>query len=235
MYVNCVFDVGSVVSKVRKFSVLAGALIVLGFTTTASAAVYTYTFGDRIDTQGNSDFGPATPGDFATLLFDDVTKQFTLSLINPAFSTAFPSGAYVDDLAVNYNDGAQGNPSPVTASAISGGVSAISANSSTGPYSGSDPFTWGIGNGANRLTNGESVTWTASGLDNSWLVNYNPPILTGDGTFALHVNRSGDGVETNSWYRATLVTAVPEPETYAMMLAGLGLMGFVVRRRNNRI
>ena len=27
------------------------------------------------------------------------------------------------------------------------------------------------------------------------------------------------------------VAAVPEPETYAMMLAGLGLMGFVARRR----
>lgn len=27
------------------------------------------------------------------------------------------------------------------------------------------------------------------------------------------------------------VTAVPEPETYAMLLAGLGLMGFTVRRR----
>ncbi len=28
------------------------------------------------------------------------------------------------------------------------------------------------------------------------------------------------------------VTAVPEPETYAMFLAGLGLMGFMARRRN---
>ena len=28
------------------------------------------------------------------------------------------------------------------------------------------------------------------------------------------------------------VTAVPEPETYAMLLAGLGLMGTIVRRRN---
>jgi hypothetical protein len=27
------------------------------------------------------------------------------------------------------------------------------------------------------------------------------------------------------------VSAVPEPETYAMLLAGLGLMGFVVRRK----
>jgi len=27
------------------------------------------------------------------------------------------------------------------------------------------------------------------------------------------------------------VAAVPEPETYAMLLGGLGLMGFIARRR----
>jgi len=32
----------------------------------------------------------------------------------------------------------------------------------------------------------------------------------------------------------TFTTSVPEPETYAMMLAGLGLMGFVARRRKQR-
>jgi len=31
----------------------------------------------------------------------------------------------------------------------------------------------------------------------------------------------------------TLIAAVPEPETYAMMLAGLGLMGFVASRRKS--
>ncbi|MFT5531821.1 MAG: hypothetical protein ACI802_000037 [Candidatus Paceibacteria bacterium] len=30
------------------------------------------------------------------------------------------------------------------------------------------------------------------------------------------------------------VTAVPEPETYAMMIAGLALMGFVARRKSNK-
>jgi len=30
---------------------------------------------------------------------------------------------------------------------------------------------------------------------------------------------------------APSLLAVPEPETYAMMLAGLGLMGFVAHRR----
>ncbi|MRW89992.1 PEP-CTERM sorting domain-containing protein [Duganella sp. FT80W] len=31
--------------------------------------------------------------------------------------------------------------------------------------------------------------------------------------------------------KVSLTTAVPEPETYAMLLAGLGLMGFIARRR----
>jgi hypothetical protein len=29
-------------------------------------------------------------------------------------------------------------------------------------------------------------------------------------------------------------TPVPEPETYAMMLAGLGLLGFIARRRKQK-
>jgi hypothetical protein len=34
--------------------------------------------------------------------------------------------------------------------------------------------------------------------------------------------------------RVEFAAAVPEPETYAMMLAGLGLMGFIARRRKGR-
>ena len=32
-----------------------------------------------------------------------------------------------------------------------------------------------------------------------------------------------------------ILTAVPEPETYAMLIAGLGLMGLIARRRKQRL
>jgi hypothetical protein len=44
------------------------------------------------------------------------------------------------------------------------------------------------------------------------------------------------GIGDEGWYvGAVNVAAVPEPETYAMMLAGLGLLGGMVRRRQRRI
>ncbi len=40
-----------------------------------------------------------------------------------------------------------------------------------------------------------------------------------------------NGGATGAIGSTTVMTPVPEPETYALMLAGLGAMGFVTRRR----
>jgi hypothetical protein len=51
-------------------------------------------------------------------------------------------------------------------------------------------------------------------------------------TFAASRGGCGVGACTNqSDYNVVSVTAVPEPQTYALMLAGLGAMAFVARRR----
>lgn len=58
------------------------------------------------------------------------------------------------------------------------------------------------------------------------------PISTPTDTFRLHVEGNVLNVLQPSGYAGNLsVSAVPEPETYAMLLAGLGLIGFSARRR----
>jgi hypothetical protein len=53
-----------------------------------------------------------------------------------------------------------------------------------------------------------------------------------DGAGAYHIIVSGlaDG-SSGGIYSLALVSGVPEPETYAMMLGGLGLLGVVARRK----
>lgn len=57
--------------------------------------------------------------------------------------------------------------------------------------------------------------------------------LNSDGTDPLTLSNAwGDWYIPNMQYTATInTTPVPEPETYVMLMAGLGLMGVVMRRR----
>lgn len=60
-----------------------------------------------------------------------------------------------------------------------------------------------------------------------------PPVLGVD-VLTGWTNAGGSDSGAYTVSLSAPVGAVPEPETYAMMLAGLGLMGFVARRRKQR-
>lgn len=86
-----------------------------------------------------------------------------------------------------------------------------------------------------------AVSFDVSALVNSWIAGTHTIqaiALTGkndlSGTDFLHgfVNNDNGGVLQGSTYLT--VTAVPEPETYAMLLAGLGMTGWMVRRRKRQ-
>jgi hypothetical protein len=67
-------------------------------------------------------------------------------------------------------------------------------------------------------------------LNNTMAANAGAEVFTVGATFA---NAQG-GPETISAIRLAAVAAVPEPAAYALMLAGLGVLGFIARRRSKR-
>lgn len=76
------------------------------------------------------------------------------------------------------------------------------------------------------------ATVTGNGIgktDNNWLtLDF---LVSGTGSDILTFAAVGTSDGLGGSLDNVILTAVPEPETYGMMLVGLGLMGFVARRR----
>lgn len=184
-------------------SILTAGLIIFG----SGAQAASYQFGQLL--AGN---GPVNPY-FADL---DITDNgggdwtFTLSALD--LNTIFGASSFIGSLAV---DGVQ--PTSISTDA-GGGVAAVSLQNGGGP-TGIFDFRYDLINPQNdKLTGFESVTWHVGGMGSA--------LLPSDGDLALHVQGIGANGDS-AWY----VSPVPEPETYAMLLVGLGLVGFSLRRQ----
>lgn len=83
--------------------------------------------------------------------------------------------------------------------------------------------------GGTALTGGNTIFTAPS--DGGWAsYSYEYTATTSGGPLGIRLASSG--VQTNfDNVSLTAVAAIPEPETYAMFLAGLGLLGFASRRR----
>ena len=55
---------------------------------------------------------------------------------------------------------------------------------------------------------------------------------SGTGPFALNLYGTADGIGAK-YNGSVTVSPVPEPATYGMLLGGLGILGFIARRRKN--
>jgi hypothetical protein len=84
--------------------------------------------------------------------------------------------------------------------------------------------TYGANEGVFGIVQGGKNGIKVDGKTYQDLLIYNDPVLNGDHDY----NDLVVGVNFKP-----SVSPVPEPETYAMMLAGLGLMGFMVRSKKN--
>lgn len=63
--------------------------------------------------------------------------------------------------------------------------------------------------------------------------HYAPGMTPGAQTFQLISSAAFDIIKTDLTTKVPVVNAVPEPSTYALMISGLGLMGWAARRRRD--
>jgi len=188
---------------------------------------------------------------------DTNTSSSFEGVVNVTFDNPLAPLSSVVDYTVGvatYNQGAIYNASSPNITAAPSGSSGnfwsvgIFPSEQTGPgvvsfstgvrYYG---FLWGSSDWYNSVTfnlaGGDTASVTLTGSD--------VPSGTGDQSVARYLNFFAQGNEVitsvsfssrdNAFEtdnHAYSVTAVPEPQTYAMMLAGLGLIGSIARRRN---
>ena len=101
----------------------------------------------------------------------------------------------------------------------------LSARGCSGGQSGGACFSF-----TQAATLTSSMTWTIDFVAAAGqTLNFSAPHLKVDFYTTL-----GDRKSTGSLLSQSMVSAVPEPESYVLLLAGLGLVGAAARRRQNR-
>jgi hypothetical protein len=175
----------------------------------------------------------AMPASANTLTVDNVTfdiwdsgaSTFSVEITNALNGTGgWADATQIEALAFNnlgvtgidYSSGPKGADWDITP----GGLDASGCN-------GSGNFVC-FGGTPIALTN--DMTWVFSYTGGT--LDLGLPSGNNDGLFGPHLKvtfLNDDGEKVGTLLSQTV--PVPEPETYAMMLAGLGLMGFVARRR----
>jgi hypothetical protein len=190
----------------------------LGFSTGTAGAI-TYSFGDSL----SASYGYSAPNNFsaspfATIAATDIgggVWDYKPAFNNDLFSSS-GTGVFIDLLkfSFSFND----IHTSVLEDSTVGGVTLATSTSGDSVRGVKFDFETSFGEVTNnRLSQDDYVHWIISGL----------PSNIGSRNIFLHENAS---TKSYSGKYTSVVGVVPEPQSYAMLLAGLGLVGFSARR-----
>ncbi len=172
-------------------------------------------------------------------------KKLLLASLLSAFAASANAGIFdgktvefqylFPDQVTNYSGASNGNYTAgnTVPNLVDGiGTLDIQSNGFVANFNTNSSFTSSGFNGF-RITdiNGDIDAFTSFTLVSNTSLGGNP-VLTFDAN-NLYVNWQGLGIQPGQVQFA--VNAVPEPETYVMMMAGLGLVGTFTRRRKNAV
>ena len=186
--------------------------------------------------------GLAVSPSVATLTLEDVSGGVRFTLDPNESNTGWTSGTYVESVRFIYNPGPAltggalpTGPAPQTIGSFTwtAGTPAETFSLPNGTnVAGYSPIRISVefptGNSENRFVTGETSSFTISGVT---LANFGTPFAEASGkpgpiTSVLSLN-SFAGTSSN-W---VAMAPVPEPEEWAMMIAGLGIVGLIARKR----
>ncbi len=142
--------------------------------------------------------------------FGSITPTSTPGTALPAFDVFGAAGSFLDHWRFTPASTATFNLNNV--------------NTSFGLFSGLDATLYGPG-----------PTAIATDAPNTLVIG--PTLLTAGLQYDLQISgtaTAGASYYVGTSYLTSVAAPIPEPETYAMMLAGLGLMGYVARRRRQK-
>lgn len=108
---------------------------------------------------------------------------------------------------------------------VAGELTADLFSLSSAARNGLDITGFSLFNAGGELLGGTQVS---TGMTDIWTLSYSNLAA---GSYFVKVDGSVMSNAAGKYYANVALAPVPEPETYAMMLAGLGLVGFTARRR----
>ena len=236
----------------KALTALAGVGL-LSLVGTSQATVFKIDFSNVGTFSGTAPSLPASPSTvYAKAIFDDHGSSRSVTLTMSVLSGLLPTGAYASDWYFNSIKAPLTHISYVSgdhANSVDNGTNAFKVDTTGGNFD----FAFHFSNHNHDISSGETSVYalTDLGLTGNSFRSVSVPSFSGnDGHNDEHyqhlvergvlgaIQLQGYGLMPNddhgkyTWIAGNeFVSHTPEPETYAMFIAGLGLMGFIARRR----